>query len=44
MKEAASRKEIILEEKIHVTETEEIIVAEIPDVKEEMSISGKKII
>lgn len=42
MREAASRKEIILEQKIRVTETEEIIEAEIPDAREEMSIIGKE--
>lgn len=39
MREEAAKKEIILEEKIHLTETEEIIEAHIPDVKEE--INGK---
>lgn len=43
MKEAATKKEIILEEKIHITETEEIIEAEIPDTNEKLSINGKEI-
>lgn len=40
MREAATRKEIILEEKIHITETEEIIEADIPYEKDEL-IAGK---
>lgn len=39
MKEAASGKEIVLEEKIHITETEEIIEEEIPLPVKEMFIT-----
>ena len=38
MKDAATRQEIIVEEEIRVTETEEIIEAEIPMMK----VNGKK--
>jgi hypothetical protein len=41
MREAAAIKEIIMEEKIRITETEEIIEADIPDAKEKMSVIGK---
>lgn len=38
MKDAATRREIIVEEEIRVTETEEIIEAEIPMMK----VNGKR--
>lgn len=34
MKEAAARKEIIVEQEIHITESEEIIEAELPAIVE----------
>lgn len=41
MKEAASKKEIVVEEKIHITETEELIEEEIPLPVRELSLTTK---
>lgn len=41
MKEAASAKEIVIEEKIHITETEELTEEEIPLSVKELSLSTK---